>query len=59
MRVTRNALLRLSEGAGEGDTVEAVLATETIVSRAYGGEVLICTPEAVDLSAVERESRRC
>lgn len=53
MRETRNALLRLPEGAGGGDVIEAVLATETIVSRAYGGEILRCTPEAVDLSAVE------
>ena len=30
-----------------------MLATETIVTRGYGGEILRCTPDAVDLSAVE------
>lgn len=37
----------------ETGTVEAVIATDTPVARAYGREILVCEPKAVDLSRIE------
>jgi HK97 family phage major capsid protein/HK97 family phage prohead protease len=43
-------VFRLERAQQSGDELEASFASETPVVRSWGTEVLVCTPEAVDLS---------